>query len=245
MDTESLKLIGLAKNDYKVYEAALRGNCSMSEICHETSIHRRNVYDCIHRLLKLGLLSFYEQNKKRFYVASPPDKIFDIIGEKKKYIEQTESKIISKIEKLKSLHVEKKNPFNVKVFVGKEGLKNVYNDILKSEKDYIGFGPGRQLEKIMKFYLHNFIKQRVRSGIRARQIYDESSRGFKYTKNPLLEVRYLSDESCSHAALRVYGHKTVIMLLDTKEPLAIMIEKKEIADGYRKYFEVLWKSAKP
>lgn len=244
MDTDALKLMGLAQNDYKVYESALKGNFSISQICYDTNIHRRNVYDCINRLLKLGLLSFYEQNKKRFYTASPPEKILDIIKEKKKVVADIESKIKNSIGKLKFVTVEKKNPFNVKVFVGKEGLKNVYNDILKTERDYIGFGPGRQLEKIMKFYLHNFIKERVRRGIKIRQIYDDSSRGFKYTKNPLLEVRYLPDESCSHAALRVYGNKTVIMLLDTREPLAIMIEKREIADGYRKYFEVLWESAR-
>ena len=75
MDTDSLKLIGLAQNDYKVYESALKGSFSISQICHDTGVHRRNVYDCINRLLKFGLLSFYEQNKKRVYIASPPEKI--------------------------------------------------------------------------------------------------------------------------------------------------------------------------
>lgn len=245
MDNHTLKLLGLSGNDYKVYESALRGNLTAAQICSDTHIHRRNVYDCLNRLLKLGLLSYYVQHKKKFYIASAPEKILDILKEKKEFMLNIETRVKSKIGKLKLMRVEAKNPFNVNVFIGREGLKNIYNDMLHTEKDYIGFGPGRQLEKIMMFYLHNFVKDRVKRGIKIRQIYDESSRGHKYTKSALSEVRYFPDEICSHAALRVYGNKVVIMLLDTKDPLAILIEKSEIADGYRKYFEVLWKSAKP
>ena len=244
MDQKSLKLLGVTENDFKVYESILQGNTNIRQICLFTNIHRRKVYDCINKLLILGLLSYSELNKKKIYTASPPEKFVDLIKHKKDEINQIESEIKNDIENLKSIFVETKKSFNVQVFIGREGLKNVYNDILKTRKDYIGYGPGRQLEKIMKVYLHNFIKQRVKNKIRIRQIYDESSRGFKYTKNPLLKVKYLPDEDCSHAALRVYANKTVIMLLDAQEPLAIVIENNEIANGYRKYFEVMWNSAK-
>ncbi len=245
MDTEILKLLKIAKNDYKVYESILRGNVTIGQICLNTHIHRRNVYDCVNRLIARGLLSFFEENKMNYYTAEPPEKILKILKEEKENISRTEEKARNIIKNLKIIKADFKKLFNVRVFVGKEGLKNIYDDILKTGKDYVGFGPGRQLEKIMKYYLKNFIKNRVKNSIWTRQIYDEGSRGFKYTKNPLLDVRYLPDESCSHAALRIYGNKTVIMLLDTKEPLAILIENGQIANGYRKYFEVLWETAKP
>lgn len=245
MDTEILKLLRIAKNDYKVYESVLGGNGTIGQICLDTHIHRRNVYDCVNRLIARGLMSYFEQNRVNYYTAEPPEKILKLLKEEKESISRSEEKARSIIKNLEMIKADFRKLFNVMVFVGKEGLKNVYDDILKTGKDYVGFGPGRQLEKIMRYYLKNFIKIRVKSGVRIRQIYDEGSRGFKYTKNPLLDVRYLPDESCSHAALRVYGNKTVIMLLDTKEPLAISIENEEIARGYKKYFEVLWKTAKP
>jgi sugar-specific transcriptional regulator TrmB len=244
MDTKSLKFLGLTENDFKIYESILRGNYEIRQICLYTKIHRRNVYDCLNKLTILGLISFTKEHRKNIYIASPPEKFLDLAKYLKEDIDKTEARIRSNILNLNKQHVKTKKSFSVQVFIGKEGLKNIYNDILKTEKDFLGFGPGRQLEKIMKVFLYQFIKERIKRKIRLRSIYEESSREFKFTKNPLLEVRYLPDNFCSHAALRVYGNKTVIMLLDIVEPLVILIENKEISDGYRKYFEVLWNSAK-
>lgn len=244
MNKECLKFLGLTENDYKVYEAILLGNSEINQICLYTHIHRRNVYDCLNKLMIQGLLSFTRGDRKKIYVASPPEKFLDLIKQSKEEINNTEAQIKNSLKRLSGLYTGAKKSFNVQVFIGKEGLKNIYNDILKTGKDFIGFGPARQLEKIMKVHLRDFIKERIKRKIHLKNIYEESSRGFKYTKNPLLQVKYLPDKFCSHAALRVYGNKTVIMLLETKEPLAISIENDDIANGYKKYFDVLWNAAK-
>lgn len=244
MDKGCLKFLGLTENDYKVYESILLGNSEINQICLYTHIHRRNVYDCLNKLMIQGLLSFTRKYRKKIYIASPPEKFLDLVKQSKEKISNTEIKIKNSIKRLSTFHTGLRKSFNVQVFIGREGLKNIYNDILKTGKDFIGFGPARELEKIMRVYLRDFIKERIKRGINIRNIYEEGSRGFKYTKNPLLKVKYLPDKYCSHAALRIYSNKTVIMLLDIKEPLAILIENNEIAKGYRKYFEVLWNAAK-
>ena len=132
---------------------------------------------------------------------------------------------------------------DVRFYKGKEGLKTVYGDILKTGKSYIGYGPGEQLEKILKSYLNHYINKRVELGIKAKLIYSKSSKTKWFVKNPLLDVRYLREQYSSHAALRIYGSKVAIMLLSEDEPLAIVIENKNIADGYRKYFDIIWNAA--
>jgi hypothetical protein len=79
---------------------------------------------------------------------------------------------------------------------------------------------------------------------RPKLIYNESARSKRYTSSPSTECRFLPDEIISHAALRIYSNKVAIILFSEHEPLAIVIENRHIADGYRKYFHVMWNAAK-
>ena len=81
--------------------------------------------------------------------------------------------------------------------------------------------------------------------MKLRMIWDERSREKYYVKTPLVDSRFLPNEVCSYAALRIYGNKVALMLFSEEQPIAVVIENKAIADGYRKYFEVMWKAAKP
>ena len=81
--------------------------------------------------------------------------------------------------------------------------------------------------------------------MKLKMIWDEHSRGKYFTKTSLVESRFLPNEVCSYAALRIYGNKVALMLFSEEQPLAVVIENKAIADGYRKYFEIMWKAAKP
>ena len=42
----------------------------------------------------------------------------------------------------------------------------------------------------------------------------------------------------------IYKNKTLIFILNSEDPMAILIESKAVADSFRKYFEMLWKQAK-
>ena len=132
---------------------------------------------------------------------------------------------------------------DVRFYKGVEGLKTVYEDIIRTGKDYVGYGPGHQLEKILKHYFRHYVNGRVKARIRLKLIYDEASRDIVII-NPLSKIRYIPNQYSSRAALRVYGDKVALLLLSEEEPLAIVIKNKAIADGYRKYFEVMWGAAK-
>ena len=65
----------------------------------------------------------------------------------------------------------------------------------------------------------------------------------KIKLNPLSEFRYMPEAYSSRTALRVYDDKVAILLLSKDEPMAIVIKNNLIANGYRKYFEFMWKAA--
>lgn len=236
--------LGLTENESRVYLTLLNlGTAQAGQITEKSGIHRRNVYDAIARLMEKGLVSFVTVNNKKLFSPVNPKRFLEIIDEKKFELDNLKNEFNKIIPEL-DLRTKLQEKHDVRFFKGVEGLKTVYEDIIRTGKDYIGYGPGRQIEKILKHYFEHFVNKRIKARIRIRLIYDEDSRN-KVKINPLSEVRYIPQEYSSRAALRIYGDKVALLLLSEEEPLAIVIKNKAIADGYRKYFEVMWKAARP
>lgn len=236
--------LGLTRNESKVYTSLLElGNAQVAEITENSGIHRRNVYDSISRLMEKGLVSFVIVNNKKVFSPVNPKRFLEIIDEKENELEGLKKKFNSAIPEME-LMKKFKDSHDVRFFKGMEGLKSVFEDILRTKEDYMGYGPKDELSHILKHYYKHVIERRVKAKIHTRFICGEESREIKKA-NPYSQVRYIPEEYSSRAALRIYGSKVAIMLLSSKEPIAIVIKNREIADGYRKYFEVMWKAAKP
>jgi len=84
---------------------------------------------------------------------------------------------------------------------------------------------------------------RKKYNIPVKIIYDNSSKQSLSKNIPLFEVKFLPKEYASPASTNIYGDKVAILLWE-EEPLAIVIKNKKIADAYRSFFSLLWKTAK-
>ncbi|MBI2660451.1 hypothetical protein HYX07_04780 [Candidatus Woesearchaeota archaeon] len=238
-----LSKIGLTRNESKVYLALINlGTAQAGQITEKSGVHRRNVYDAIDRLMEKGLISFVTVNNKKLFSPVNPKRLLELIDEKKFELDTIKAdfqKIMPQLE----LRANMQERHDVRFYKGLEGIKTVYEDIIRTGKDYIGYGPGQQIEKVLKSYFRHFVNKRIKAGIKLTIIYDEASRK-TVGVNPLSTVKYFPNQYSSRAALRIYGDKVALILMSEEEPLAIVIKNKSIADGYRKYFEVMWQAAK-
>lgn len=240
-----LSKIGLTKNEINVYTTLLKlGTALAGEITSYSGVHRRNVYDSIERLIEKGLVSFVVINNRKWFKAADPSRLLVVVDEQKNRLDNIKISIEHLIPQLKALPVIKEKQ-DVSYFKGKEGIKTVYEDVLATSKSYIGYGPGIHIDTLLKAYFKDYVRRRIKKGMRLKMIWDERSRDKYFTKTPLVESRFLPNEVCSYSALRIYGNKVALMLFSEEQPIAVVIENKAIADGYRKYFEVMWKAAKP
>ncbi|MBU0757174.1 MAG: hypothetical protein KKF44_03860 [Nanoarchaeota archaeon] len=243
MDFTFLESFGLTKNEVKIYTTLLkRGSSLAGELTQRTGIHRRNVYDSLERLIEKGLVSYVNVDNKRVFNPANPERLNEIIIEQKEELKRRQDKLADIIPDLLVLRKEMSRQ-EVRVFRGIEGIKTVFEDILRTKKDYLAYGQGMWVEDKLKFYIPSFMKRRIKNNIRMRFIYDEGSRNRGYTDNPLTTVRFLPDEYLINFSRRIYGDKLAIILFSIDESLAIIIQNKEIAEGARRHFEVLWKTA--
>ena len=229
--TDSLKSAGLTDNESKVYLALIDlGPALAGQISRKTGMHRRTVYDTTEMLIKKGLVGYILQNNRRLFQASNPDRILDIITEKQNIL----SPIIQELNQKYSKTKEKEE---TNFYKGKEGLKTVFEDQLNA-KEILILGASPKAYETLQYYFKWYDLTRKKKKIHARII--ANSREIK--RIALSEIRYLPETS-NPVAVNIYEDKVAIILW-ASNPLAIVIKNKEISEGYKNYFELLWKIAK-
>jgi sugar-specific transcriptional regulator TrmB len=230
---QELKQAGLTENESKVYLALVDNGSSLAgRISRLTGLHRRTVYDVTEMLIKKGLIGYILKNNRRYFEASNPNRILEILQEKEDILTPVVTNLITKYN-------SKKEKQETNFYKGKEGLKAIFEDQL-NYKEILILGASPQAYEILKFYFKWYDEKRTKKKIKVKIIaYDK-----KITNIPLAEIRYLPKKYESPVAMNIYGNKTAIILWAEK-PIVIAIREKEIADSYRNHFELMWKLAKP
>lgn len=229
---QELKQADLTENETKIYLALLDLGPSLAgQISRKAGLHRRTVYDTTEMLIKKGLVGYILKNNRRLFQASNPERILEILKEKENLLEPI-------ISGLKEKYSKTKEKEETNFYKGKEGLKTVFEDQLKS-KEILILGASPKAYDVLQFYFKWYDKTRKAKKIKARII--ATSREMK--RIPLADIRYLPEKYSNPVSVNIYGDKTAIILW-ASEPLAIVIKNKEITSGYKTYFELMWKISK-
>ena len=236
MNLEELKILGLSNGEIKVYSAILQISVSsVNEIHEKTGLERRAIYDIINKLLEKGLITYTVENKKRTYQIAPINKLKQEIQKKKQEIISFE-KLIPEINEI---YNSKKPKIRMEVFRGKEGIKSVFEDTLNYKEVYF-IGGKMYVAKQMPIYWEQYNKRRIKKRVKWYNLVLQDFKDKKILKQKLLYYKILPKEfSGSPSIIWIYGNKIINMLWG-EEYFAFMIESKEIADNYKKYFWYLW-----
>jgi len=233
----TLQEFGLTKSESRVYLALLRMRSGLAgDITSKTGIHRRNVYDALERLIQKGLVGFIIQNKRKYFQVKEPERFLEILENKKIAFEKI-------LPQLKLRYEGAKAKQEVMILRGKNGLKTAFDDQIKVGETIYIYGGSTKYSSILKYYSYQHRKKRLSKKIKVYIIFDESVRGTESTKMPLAEVRFLPEKFIGVMATAIYGNK-VELFVWTEDPFVIMIESKELTDSYRKFFDLLWETAK-
>jgi sugar-specific transcriptional regulator TrmB len=237
MKIELLENLGLTKSEIKVYLSLLElSSASASEIAEKSGLYRKNVYDALNRLLKKGLISFAKVETKLVFNAHGPEGLLDFIEIRKKEIKTI-------LPQLKKIYKVPANAADARVFKGKEGLKTIFQDIIKTKKNYDKFGSGEKFKDFLPFYYGQFQKEKVKNKIKCRAIHSENERNEEFVKEFMGDVRFLPEEFIHPSTTFIYAGKIAIIIWK-ENPIGILIHSKEVAESYRYYFESLWNNAK-
>lgn len=239
MNEEALEQFGLSKNEARVYLSLLKGGLSgIGEISEKSKVHRTNVYDVIERLVSKGLASYVNRDGSKYYEATNPENLMNVIKEK-----EIQLRGILPSLKLEKDLAEKKS--EVHVFEGMAAVKMMLNHFLDLGKERVTYGVPKYAVDMIREFMKHYHDRRISLGIPMRHIYNEDAKeriGWLNTLK-LTEARYLPLEFNSPVSTSVCGNE-VVFIHWNKNPLVIQMIGDEFAEPYRKYFELLWKIAK-
>jgi len=242
MDIDILEDLGLTKNEIKIYLTLLGlGSSSAGDVIGKSKLPNSTVHRDLNSLIEKGVVSFILEGKRRIYQATDPESFFDLIEDNKKRFEEI-------LPELKKRQEGSSGKEVASVFKGKKGVQEIYYKMIEfSEKEYLTFGGGPVTSEIMGLtWWLNFHNKRIENKLSSRQIFDLSVRnigGVEIQKKRLTKIRYLDKDFAQFQETVMVGDKVAIIVFG-ENPYAFLIEDEKVAEGYRKYFEELWKIAK-
>lgn len=238
----SLEELGLTKIEAKVYLALLKlGSTTTGPLIKKTELHRATVYDVLKRLMEKGLVNYIIKEKTKYFQAVKPEYLLDIIEEQKNTLKRKEE-LAKKIIKELEIIQEKNKKEQASIFIGKKGIKTIFEDIL-NYKEYDAFASRGKFKEILGSYFDLFQKKKKNKKIKSRILIDETLRNSDYVKSIYGNIRYLPKELSYPTATFIYNDKIAIIIF-TENPTAFLIESKDISKSFKNYFNIIWKIAK-
>ncbi len=228
---EQLIQIGFGDKEADIYLALAKlGKANIAELMKKISVERRTIYDVLERLMQKGWVSYYEENKKKYYVPVKPELILEDLEHKKQEFKE----IISKINLLK----EKPSLTNVEIYKGVKGLKTIGLEILKSKSMHYSFGniAPLMLNSVYAPLMKNFLETLEARKIKEKVIY---TKGEQIKKIKGGQYKAINKESVPPTPTIIYDDITIQYIYT--DPLTIIkITSSDIAKTNKKYFEMFW-----
>jgi sugar-specific transcriptional regulator TrmB len=234
-----LEGLGLTKNEIAVYRILLSDGASLAgKITQKTGIHRRNVYDCLERLIQKGLVGYMKENNRKLYHVTNPQSIQDRLEQQRQEVAAVLPTMLAQFHATQ----EKKETL---FFRGSAGIRQVMEDQLASRSEVLVLATSADVSEVVKYFFPKYQLLRKERKIPTRMLFDEHVRGTdkRITRLPLATIRYIPELNRSPMAQYIYGD-TVAIVVWSHDPIAILIRQKDIAQGFRDNFELLWKIGK-
>lgn len=242
----ALQKIGLSEKEAKVYLASLElGQSPVQKIAAKAKVNRATTYVILEGLMKKGIITTFEQGKKRYFVAESPDALHNIIDQQQEEIRKKEELLASLMPELSSVHNTLPNKPVVRFYEGKEGLKTLLEERLQeAPKEVLHFYPLEDVQEIFSpEESENYRKQRI-----ARNTFNKSVASVNDLDKPvsfqLADVRKVSHQQTPfHADVAVYNDKVSISTMKG-QICGVVIQSKAVADTFRSIFKLAFDSAK-
>jgi len=228
---EKLQRIGLSKKESEIYLAlAKKENSTANNLAKETSSNRTVCYNILQQLIEKGIVTYSKKNNVRFYAIANPESLLSDIREKEDVAKEL-------IADLKNFQIKKSSKKSVEVFEGKNGLKQIFNEIRNCSELNILNATGLIFENL-EFSAKHIIND-LNKNNNVRIIGTNSMKKTKLAKTTKGKIKYLPREADNYATTFIFDGKVIIQTLKEK-PFLIKIEEESIYEGYKKDFDVFW-----
>ncbi|MFA6215322.1 MAG: helix-turn-helix domain-containing protein [Patescibacteria group bacterium] len=237
-----LQNLGLTDKEIKVYLSSLKlGPTPVRKIALEAGINRGTTYDILKALIELGLVSYYHQAKKQYFIAEDPAKLKDVLEKKQQDLEKIKGDVDQIIPQLKSIYDNAENKPVVKFYEGDAGVKIILQDVIASclaaeKKEYYVYSSST-IKKYIYELFPDFTDQRIKANVNVKVI----SVGPGGEIRGLDERKWLTTKESAPTYTLIYAGKVAMISVDSNDrPIGIIIEDNNLYKTQWILFNFAW-----
>lgn len=232
-----LSTLNLTQEEAAVYTTALQlGQATIYEIAKKSGVHRTSIYRFLESMAERQLLLATRKKKRTLYSAAEPEQL-------QEYIKLKAQEFGRLLPDLRAIQNSVHHKPRVQYFDGVEGIKLVYNDMLKEKRSFDGYGDFEFSVKLMGDYFRDyFVPERIRRGMLWRGILRDSPAAREWGKldnKDLREARFLPHGDIT-TEINIYTNKVALVSFRSTPPFAVLIEDPDIARTQHVAWEALW-----
>lgn len=239
-----LAQLGLDEYEAATYLALLELEAvSIRKVAVHTGINRGTTYEIIKRLVNQGLVSVRTSGKREYYSAESPEKIYDIIRDKRKTLLQTQKLAGDIVPKLLAHAARPEGRPIVKYYEDDEGIVTILSDVLQTcsklaHPEYYAYS-SRPLRQYLYRKFPTFTQRRINEGISVKVI----AIGSGGDPAAISERKWLAEPPGSNISsyTLIYGSKVAqISISKDFTPYGVVTEDPGTAAMQKLLFENLW-----
>lgn len=232
-----LEKYGLSERESRVYIHLVKNiEDTILGISKSTNIPRASLYKIMEDLKDNHLVSKFRKNKTEFWVA-------ENIKQLEQNLKAKEEALSHALPLLKNIAgSDFVNSESVRIFLGKEGMKVVFEDIIttleRQKEPFVYALSNEDLFQYLPRYFPEWISRRQKNKTFAKLILNSNHR---YTQSgPHQEVRYLDQKYMVSGDMTIYGDKIAIFTVSENKITSLIIESLSIQNMILGMFKYMW-----
>jgi sugar-specific transcriptional regulator TrmB len=246
MIKNELEQLGFTPEEINVYISLLEiGGGFVSSIARKAGAHRVTTYNTLENLEKKGFVRKTKRRNVKFYFSVNPQIILNQIEDNYNIAK----KVVPELINLQNTYVFKPN---IQFFEGKEQMKDVFDDLLRSETEVIGYTNFVAASELFPEYLDYYNKEVLKHGKKHRLLCPNDKFHVEYIEKflkeridaEILEIFAINPEQFEFKnAQYIYDNKVTTVSFDRNELMGVIIESPNNAETNRAIFNLAWLGA--
>lgn len=236
MEQDIIKKAGLSEAQAKIYLALLRrGTLTPAEIAKETGETRTNAYAVLSKMEQMNLVKRGD-SKKVSYEAMHPSVLETLAEKRRRAATKNEEALKSNMSKLLDIFYAHSEKPSVKTFVGYDGVKEVYRDVVNvGETVYL---VRTTKDKEMTDFIMKYRSEMGRKGVKTLGLMPDTKEGRMHTvdgvdKSTLMDRVVMPEtDYTAPVTMMVYGNKVALVAYGETE-MSTIITSPAIAEALR------------
>lgn len=237
MNTQILEDLGFTNAEIKVYLALLElGTSTAGPILEKSKLQNSVVHMTLNKLVEKGFVTFVKEGKRNHYQATNPKHIVEYINEKKERFEKILPELLLKQE------TGKEKP-EIITFRGIKGIKELLLELLEAGgNEHHTFGSSVKSLMLGDAWWVDYHKKRAQKGISAKLIFNESLRKWSDTNKYPKAIYKFTNIGFEPLTETIIRNDKIGIIIWTDKPLGVLINQKEAAESYDKFFNMMWEN---